>query len=111
MKIRTDFYSTTNRLFWIYEHEEEYFLVDSLPHSILGIFRFYRIILFKMKVKQITKEKMEKYKNLKYNNTGEIIGVSADLCTLLGSYLTDELEKLLFQFILRYCLFYFCAVF
>lgn len=94
MEIRTDFYPTTNRLFWIYEHEGEYYLLDSLPHPILGVLGFYRTMLFKMKAKKITKEEAEKYKNPNYRNTGHLLGVSVGFCVLAGSQLMENLVKI-----------------
>lgn len=97
MKIRTDFYPTTNRLFWIYEHDGEYFLVDSLPHPILSIFGSYRTMIFKMKGKKITKEEVQEYRNPNYNNNGQIVSIVAGLSLFLGTQLTNGLEKIIIK--------------
>lgn len=87
-------YPTTNRLFWIYEENEEYYLIDILRHPILLFFGMYRSVFFGMKAKQITKEEAEKYRNPKYDRKGQIVSLGAGACALLSSYFVDYLDKI-----------------
>lgn len=97
MKIRTDFYPTTNILFWIYEHDGEYFLVDSLPHPILSVFGSYRTMIFKMRGKKITKEEGQKYRNSNYKNNGYVVSIGAGFSLFLGTQLMDGLKKIIIK--------------
>lgn len=90
MKIGEDLYSSKNILFWIYNYNDEYYLIDNLRHPMLIFLGFYRPIIFKLKARKITYDEMQQYRRISVKKNGKLAiygGIIASFGTLVSSAL------------------------
>ena len=73
MKIGLDLYSSKNMLFWIYECDGDYYLLNLLPVPISVLLGQYRSMIFKIKGRKLSQQEYEKYKSGRPKNKKYII--------------------------------------
>ena len=108
MKEGLDLYSSKNMLFWIYEYEGDYYLLNLLPVPISVLLGQYRSMIFKIKGRKLSQQEYEKYKSGRPKNKKVYypvcVGLLCFISTRIDIFLSKTSVQISFEFLVVFIL-------
>lgn len=108
MKEGLDLYLSKNMLFWIYECDGDYYLLNLLPVPISVLLGQYRSMIFKIKGRKLSQQEYEKYKSGRLANKKVYypvcIGLFCWISTKIDIFLSKTSVQISFEFLIVFIL-------